>query len=197
MRASVAETRAGTGGSPRPGRVFVIALCGGGDRPSPVLGGRTAFEAAATPHLDALARAGTSGLLDVIGDGVPPESDSGAMALLGYDPLRHYTGRGPLEGLGMDFWDGAGFSVAFRVNFASWRRATGRLDRRTSRDLSDEELSTLVAEIISGVRLDGDVSMRLTGFGRHRGILALTSRSVPLSGRVTITDPGFANRGPF
>ncbi|MFC6015703.1 CMP-5'-phosphonoformate--3-phosphoglycerate phosphonoformyl transferase [Plantactinospora solaniradicis] len=197
MRESVVERADPADSGAGAGRVFVVALCGGGDRPIAELADRTPFEAAATPHLDELARAGCSGLLEVIRSDVPPESDSGAMALLGYDPVRFYTGRGPLEGLGMDFWDADGFSVAFRINFASWQPDTGRLDRRTSRDLSDDELEALVTSIRAEVRLSGDLSVRLTGFGRHRGILALTSRTVPLSGRVTNTDPGFVARGPF
>jgi 2,3-bisphosphoglycerate-independent phosphoglycerate mutase len=198
MRASAAEMSPARRDPPSsPGRVFIVALCGGADRPMAALGGRTCFESAATPHLDALARRGCSGLLEVIDPEIPPESDSGAMALLGYDPMVHYTGRGPLEGLGMDFWAADGSSVAFRVNFASWDPATGRLDRRTSRDLTDDELLALVAEIRRQVRLDRNVTFRLTGFGRHRGILALTSHTVPLSGQVANTDPGFVNRGPF
>ncbi len=180
-----------------PGRVVIVALCGGGDRPIGVLGGRTPFEAADTPHLDALARRGCSGLLEVISPEVPPESDSGTMALLGYDPLRYYTGRGPLEGLGMGFWSADGSSVAFRVNFGSWHPATGRLDRRTSRDLSDDELEQLVAELLDQVRLPAGITFRLHGFGRHRGILALCSSGQPLHGRVSNTDPGFANVGAF
>lgn len=178
-------------------RIFMIALCGGGDRPIAELGGLTPFEAAATPQLDALARRGRSALLEVIAPDVPPESDSGAMALLGYDPMKHYTGRGPLEGLGMDFWQPEGYSVAFRVNFASWDPQTGRLDRRTSRDLTEDDQEILVGEILDQVRVDGPVEIRLTGFGRHRGILCLTSTSTPLSGRVDNTDPGFEVRGSF
>lgn len=175
----------------------MVALCGGGDRPIATLGGWTPFEAAPTPHLDGLAARGSSGLLEVIAPDIPPESDSGAMALLGYEPQLYYTGRGPLEGLGMDFWAPDGYSVAFRINFASWHRDTGRLDRRTSRDLSDDELSWLVREVRDAVALDPEITVSITGFGRHRGILALTSRTEPLSGRVSNTDPGFVNRGPF
>jgi 2,3-bisphosphoglycerate-independent phosphoglycerate mutase len=192
--ADLATRPASVGG---PGRIVIIALCGGGDRPIASIGDRTPFEAAHTPHLDALAEAGSSALVEIIAPDIPPESDSGAMALLGYDPMRFYTGRGPLEGLGMDFWDGDGYSVAFRINFASWQPDTGRLDRRTSRDLSDPELQALVESIKAEVELDGDVTFRITGFGRHRGILAITSRTVPLSGRVGNTDPGFVARGPF
>jgi 2,3-bisphosphoglycerate-independent phosphoglycerate mutase len=179
------------------GRIFIVALCGGADRPVAALGGRTPFEAARTPHLDALARRGCCGLMRVISADVPPESDSGAMALLGYDPMRYYTGRGPLEGLGMGFWSADSSSVAFRINFASWNPRTTRLDRRTSRDLSDDDLEILVTEIIAGVRLDDDVTFRLTGFGRHRGILALSSARLALSGKISNTDPGFRNVGAF
>ncbi|KPI15323.1 phosphonopyruvate decarboxylase-related protein [Actinobacteria bacterium OK074] len=198
MSASGADTRpAGSGRTPAPGRLFITVLCGGADRPVAELGGLTPFEAARTPHLDALAGRGSSAALEVIAPDVPPESDSGAMALLGYDPVTHYTGRGPLEGLGMDFWQPDGYSVAFRVNFASWDPATRRLDRRTSRDLDEDDQATLVDEIIGGVSLGDGISVNLTGFGRHRGILALTSDTVALSGKVTNTDPGFVSRGPF
>ncbi|WP_329428640.1 CMP-5'-phosphonoformate--3-phosphoglycerate phosphonoformyl transferase [Streptosporangium sp. NBC_01495] len=179
------------------GKLYLIALCGGGDRPTETLGGRTPFEAAFTPHLDRLAADGRNGLLEIIGEDIPPESDSGAMALLGYDPAVYYTGRGPLEGYGNRYWDPEGYSVAFRINFASLNQATGRLDRRTSRDLTDEEMQRLVTEIVERVRLDPDIDVRLTGWGRHRGILAFTSRTRPLSGEVSNTDPGFVKKGPF
>ena len=178
---------------------YIIALCGGGDRPTGALGGRTPFEAAVTPQLDALAAGGLLGLLTVIAPDIPPESDSGAMALLGYDPLVYYTGRGPLEGLGMGFWNAGGDSVAFRVNFASRDPATGRLDRRTSRDLTDPELQALAAEIRAQVTLAGHpgVGYELTAFGRHRSIVCFTSATVPLSGNVANTDPGFRKKGAF
>ncbi|MEU4833786.1 CMP-5'-phosphonoformate--3-phosphoglycerate phosphonoformyl transferase [Streptosporangium sp. NPDC023615] len=179
------------------GKLYLIALCGGADRPDEALGGRTPFEAASTPHLDRVAADGRNGLLEIIGEDIPPESDSGAMALLGYDPAVYYTGRGPLEGYGNRYWDPEGYSVAFRINFASLNRTTGRLDRRTSRDLTDDEMQRLVAEILEGVRMDPDIEVRLTGWGRHRGILAFTSRTRPLSGEVANTDPGFVKRGPF
>ncbi|GAA2284283.1 alkaline phosphatase family protein [Nonomuraea roseoviolacea subsp. roseoviolacea] len=179
------------------GKLYLIALCGGADRPSEALGGRTPFEAAPTPHLDRLATEGRNGLLEVIADGVPPESDSGAMALLGYDPAVYYTGRGPLEGYGNRYWDPDGHSVAFRINFASLNEETGRLDRRTSRDLTDEEMELLVAEILEQVRPAPDIGVHLTGWGRHRGILAFSSRNRRLSGEVSNTDPGFVKEGAF
>jgi 2,3-bisphosphoglycerate-independent phosphoglycerate mutase len=180
------------------GKAYIVVLCGAGDRPIERLGGRTPLEAARTPHLDALAGTGRIGLVRVIDDTIPPESDSGAMALLGYDPLRFYTGRGALEGLGMGYLDGAGGGAAcFRINFASHDPATRRLDRRTARDVTDEELDRLVAELREDVSLGPDASFQVHGFGHHRGILCLRHATEELSGRVSNTDPGFRNVGGF
>ncbi len=179
------------------GKVYIVALCGVADDPAP---GLTPLERADTPHLDAMAAAGVTGLLDVVGKGIPPESDSGAMALLGYDPLVHYTGRGPLEGLGTDFLDpeAPGSTVVFRLNVASHDAVRDRLDRRTARDLDDNELTVLLEEVRAGVSLaDHAATFQLIGFGRHRGVVAFHSRTRPLSGNVTNTDPQYTRQGPF
>lgn len=137
--------------------------------------------------------------MTIINEEISPESDSGAMALLGYDPLRYYTGRGALEALGLGFLAVGENGVGFRVNFASYDEARGKLDRRTSRDLSDPELQQLVAEVNAGIRLDGfdDVTYSFIGFARHRGIVCFKSPTLPLSAEVSNTDPGFRRVGAF
>jgi 2,3-bisphosphoglycerate-independent phosphoglycerate mutase len=177
----------------------MVILCGAGDRPIDRLGGRTPLEYASTPHLDGLAQRGSLGRVRVIGADVTPESDSGAMALLGYDPVSLYTGRGPLEALGMGFWASDAASVGFRVNFASRDEGSGRLDRRTARDLDDHELQALAASVREQVGLEScpQIDYRMTAFGRHRGIVCFTSQVLPLSGEVTNTDPGFRRVGAF
>jgi 2,3-bisphosphoglycerate-independent phosphoglycerate mutase len=179
-------------------KAYLVVLCGAGDRPIARLGNRTPLQVARTPNLDRLAASGRVGLVEVIGRSIPPESDSGAMALLGYDPLRYYTGRGALEGLGMGFLDpGRGGQACFRINFASYDPAAARLDRRTARDLDDGELTRLVGELRAGVRLPAGAGFLLHGFARHRGILCLHRGSGTLSGNVSNTDPGFRNVGGF
>jgi 2,3-bisphosphoglycerate-independent phosphoglycerate mutase len=64
--------------------------------------GITPLRAATTPVLDTMARHSVAGLCHVIPHGLPPDSDVGNMALMGYDPLQYHTGRGPIEALGMD-----------------------------------------------------------------------------------------------
>ena len=121
------------------------------------------------------------------------------MALLSYDPLEYYPGRGTLEGLGTGFIPEGYSYAAFRVNFASYNAEENILDRRTKRGLSDEELSALSKSISDNISLKDlyDVDFKLLAFAHHRGILCLYSNTVELSGNVTNTDPGFRKNGFF
>lgn len=76
--------------------LFLIAD-GMGDWPLDELGGRTPLEAAKTPNMDALANSGLVGTAQTVPQGMPPGSDVANMALLGFDPASHHTGRGPIE----------------------------------------------------------------------------------------------------
>ena len=67
------------------------------DEPQDVLGGRTPLQAARTPQMDAIARAGLVGRADNVPASLPAGSDVGTMSLFGYDPLKYHTGRAPIE----------------------------------------------------------------------------------------------------
>ncbi len=155
----------------------------------------TALSLAEKPGLDELARRGECGLVYVIGEGVAPESDAAVMSLLGYDPHKYYTGRGPLEalGAGLDLEPG---SVAFRANFATVNPETLRIiDRRVSRSLTSGEARKL-AEAIDGMRLDeGRGLARFRATIGHRGVLVLSHSSSPLSAAVSNTDPAYRREG--
>src|SRR5438105_10586328 len=103
-----------------------------GDRRVPELDGKTPLEAAKTPTLDRLAAEGESGLMDPIGPGIRGGSDTGHLAILGYDPYRYYPGRGPFEamGIGMEVRRG---DLAFRCNFSTVDSSMTVLDRRAGR----------------------------------------------------------------
>lgn len=83
---------------------------GAADEPQESLGGLTPFQAAVTPNMDAVARAGVVGRANHVPDSMPSGSDVGTMSLFGYDPLQFHTGRAPLEAaaqgieLGPDDW---------------------------------------------------------------------------------------------
>lgn len=79
--------------------LLVVLLDGLGDRATAASGGRTANEAAPTPALDALAAAGSCGLLHPLGPGRAPSSEVAHWAMLGYAP-DEFPGRAVLEALG-------------------------------------------------------------------------------------------------
>jgi 2,3-bisphosphoglycerate-independent phosphoglycerate mutase len=113
-------------------RGLLLIADGLGDRPVPELGGLTPLEAASTPTLDRLAREGECGLMDPIAPGVRGGSDTGHLSILGYDPLVHYTGRGPFEAMGIGL-DVRGGDLSFRCNFATVDDRMVVLDRRAGR----------------------------------------------------------------
>lgn len=177
----------------------MIILDGAADIPIKSLNNLTPLEKANTPGLDYLSKGSKHALINIINDSICPESDSGAMALLSYDPIKYYPGRGTLEGLGTGFIPKGYHYAAFRVNFASYNKEENILDRRTKRGLSDKELASLANSISENVSLKDlyDVDFKLLAFAHHRGILCLFSKTVNLSGNVTNTDPGFKKNGLF
>jgi len=96
--------------------VFVPDGCA--DLPLEELGGRTPLEAAHMPRLQALAARAEVGRAAVIPPGLPPGSDVGNMAILGFDPQEFHTGRAPIEAAAMGVELGAD-EVAFRCNLVT------------------------------------------------------------------------------
>ena len=176
-------------------KILYVVLDGLGDRPIEALGGRTPLEAADTPHLDALAARGQTGLMDAIGPGIAPESDAAVMSILGYDVERYYTGRGPLEsyGAGLDVRDG---DVAWRANFGTVDPDWTIVDRRVGRNLSDAEAGELAAAVQSEVRLEG-ASFQFRHTLGHRACLVIRREGRALSGQVDNCDPAYQRHGAF
>lgn len=166
------------------GAVLVI-LDGLGGRPTD-FGGATCLERAAHPHLDELAAQGALGLMDPIGPGIRPGSDTAHLSIFGYDPFQVYTGRGAFEvlGIGMDVRGG---DICFRANFATVEERHGKLvvvDRRAGR----LEEGKLFEEAVNAVSLrDFGVELFFRASTEHRGALVL--RGENLSAAVSDTDP--------
>ncbi|TRZ93992.1 cofactor-independent phosphoglycerate mutase [bacterium] len=97
-----------------------IVLVGDGmaDYPIEELGGSTPLEVARTPNMDFIARHGRLGRVKTIPAKMAPGSDVAAVSIFGYEPLKFYTGRGPLEAanLGIEMQDD---DVAFRCNLVT------------------------------------------------------------------------------
>jgi 2,3-bisphosphoglycerate-independent phosphoglycerate mutase len=99
-------------------KYVVLVPDGCADEPLAELGGRTPLEAAHMPNLAALAARSEVGLTDVIPEGLPPGSDVGNLAILGYDPAVYHTGRAPIEAAAMGI-ELAPDEVAYRCNLVT------------------------------------------------------------------------------
>ncbi|GAB62052.1 MAG: 2,3-bisphosphoglycerate-independent phosphoglycerate mutase [Candidatus Jettenia sp.] len=178
-------------------KILYIVLDGLGDGKYPCkeLDNRTPLEAASTPTMDTLAKEGQTGVMYTVGKGIAPESDIAVISILGYDAMKYYTGRGPLEALaaGIKISDG---DLAFRANFAT--RGSGRAikDRRVGRNLSTEEAAQLCKEINKKVKLTSAPStFQLKNTLEYRAVLVIRGVKKKLSGYVTNTDPAYTKHG--
>ena len=83
-------------------KYILLVPDGMADEPLPELDGKTPLQAARTPNMDSLASKGVVGAVRVTPPDMYPGSDAANMALLGYDPREHYTGRGPVEAAALE-----------------------------------------------------------------------------------------------
>lgn len=82
---------------------YVIVVGDGmADYPIKELRGKTPLQAADKPNMDWIASHGKNGLLRTIPKKTEPGSDIAIMSILGYDPKKYHSGRGPLEAAGID-----------------------------------------------------------------------------------------------
>ena len=165
---------------------LMIILDGLGDRPSPALGNRTPLQAAHTPFMDALAAAGSCGLVDPLSAGFPVDTHTGCAALMGVtrrDVLS--MARGPIEGAGVGVEMMPG-DILLRANFATLQddgctiidRRAGRITRGT------EEL----AQVLRDVELGAGITASVFPATHHRAVVRL--RGENLSPDISDTDPG-------
>jgi 2,3-bisphosphoglycerate-independent phosphoglycerate mutase len=156
-------------------KILFIVLDGISDRPCPELGGRTPLAAAKKPVLDRLAHDGICGIMDTIAAGVRPGSDTAHLALLGYDPYKYYTGRGPLEceGTGIPMEPGM---IGFRCNYATVSKDGIITDRRAGRIHDTTDLSRAIQEGVDLSKYGVEFVFR-SGAG-HRASLALKGKGI-------------------
>ncbi|MDD2901042.1 MAG: cofactor-independent phosphoglycerate mutase [Syntrophales bacterium] len=136
---------------------YVILVGDGmGDYPIAELGGRTPLEAAATPHLDELARQGELGLARTIPDGMEPGSDIANLSIIGYDPARYHTGRAPLEAAALGVALGPE-EVAFRCNLVTLRQEKTDIfmEDYAAGHISNEEAKELITALDAALGKDG------------------------------------------
>jgi 2,3-bisphosphoglycerate-independent phosphoglycerate mutase len=167
-------------------RTVLVIGDGMADRPLKELDWKTPLEAARKPSLNHIAKTGICGIMDPISPGLPPGSDTATLALLGYDALKAYSGRGAFEavGSGVDVLPG---DVTFRCNFATVDNNFVVLDRRAGR-ISNEDASKL-AKSLQKIKLkkSSNAVFFFKNTIQHRAVLVI--RGAKLSTAVSDSDP--------
>lgn len=125
-------------------KYIVLVGDGMGDRPLEELGDKTPLEVAKIPNMNFIAEHGKVGLTNMIPKRMEPASDVANMAILGYNPRKYYTGRGPLEAanMGIDLKDD---EVAFRCNLVTI--ADDVLADYSAGHISTEEGRSIIEEL--------------------------------------------------
>ena len=123
---------------------------GAADEPLAELSGKTPLEAAIHPNMDRLTR-GIFGKARTVPVGMKPGSDNANLSVFGYDPLKYYTGRSPLEaaslGIPLDLSD-----VTYRCNTVTLSVAD-RLEDAVMLDYSAGEIDSSVSgELIAHMK---------------------------------------------
>ena len=173
-------------------KIIYVLLDGIGDLPHPDLNGLTPLEAAITPNLNSLAKNGSMGQVISVGKGVAPQSDIAVFNMLGYNfKGEKYAGRGVIEIIGsaVDFKDG---DLALRGNFATLGLNTEIIDRRAGRIIEKEEAKELCQYLERNIKFsDPEVSVKIIPTIAHRVIVRLRHNKIPLSAKITNTDPAY------
>lgn len=169
--------------------ILFIVFDGLGDRPISDFGGLTPLEYARTPNLDRLVADAICGQLYAVGPGIRPSSDVAHMNLFGLNHNRYYTGRGPIELIGLNETM-LETDIAWRGNFCSLDQNGMITDRRIGRKTPPEEVLDLLKEI----RIK-DTTFRLYHIAEHR--FSLKAMGKHLSADITDSDPHLENHLPL
>lgn len=127
---------------------YVVVLYDGmADYPVPALGGKTPMMCAKKPNMDYLAQRSEVGLIKTVADGLKPGSDVANMSVMGFDPMKFYTGRSPLEAasIGIDMKPS---DVSLRCNLVTLSEDGKPYEEKTIEDYCADDISTEEAEEI-------------------------------------------------
>jgi 2,3-bisphosphoglycerate-independent phosphoglycerate mutase len=156
-----------------------VLLIGDGmaDYPIAEHGGKTALQIANTPNLDFIAAEGICGVVKTIPEEMGAGSDIATLSILGYDPARYYTGRGPLEAMGMRVPLNRG-DVALRCNLITEK--AGIIEDYSGGHITNEEAKVLIEVLDAELREEG---VAFYPGVSYRNVMVLKSESVRRSER--------------
>ncbi len=150
---------------------FVIVVGDGmADYPVQELGGKTPLQVADHPNMDRIIASGAYGTLRTVPEGMEVNTDVAILSILGYDPKRYYTGRGPLEAasMGINLCEG---EIALRCNLITEKN--GVLEDFSAGHVESEDAKKLIDTV--DARL-GNSKIKFHNGVDYRHLLILNGR---------------------
>jgi 2,3-bisphosphoglycerate-independent phosphoglycerate mutase len=133
------------------------------DWPVEELENKTPLEYSKTPNLDFVATHGVAGWAKTVPQGIAPGSDIANLSIFGYDPVKYYTGRAPLEAASLGILLGPD-EVAYRCNLVTIE--DGKMKDFTAGHISTEDAAEII-ELLNA-KLGSDKIKFYTGLSyRH------------------------------
>lgn len=132
-------------------KYIVILGDGMADVPYEALGGKTPLEVASKPNIDSLAQKSICGMCKTVPDGMKPGSDVANLSVMGYSPLKYYSGRSPLEALSIGV-DMADDDLAIRCNLVTLSDEEDYAQKSMVDYSAGEISSSEAAELIAAVQ---------------------------------------------
>ena len=127
---------------------YVVVLYDGmADYPVPALDGKTPMMCAKKPNMDYLAQRAEVGLIRTVAPGLKPGSDVANMSVIGFDPMKLYTGRSPLEAASIGI-DMKPTDVSLRTNLVTLSEDDKPYEEKTIVDYCADDISTEEAEVL-------------------------------------------------
>jgi len=150
------------------------------DEPLAELDGHTPLEAARTPHMRTIAQRGRVGFVRTVPEGFPPGSDVATLSVVGYDPVRCYTGRAPLEAVAQRIVLEPG-ELVFRCNLVTL--VDDVMEDFAAGHISQAEADKLIADLETAL---GDARIRFHPGVGYRHLMTIKDAE---GMRVTCTPP--------
>ncbi len=152
------------------------------DCPIAELGYKTPLQAAVKPNIDEITSRGRSGLIKTVPDECTPGSDVAICSVLGYDPRKYCTGRGPLEAPSRSIKLGPNDS-AFRCNLITEEK--GAITDYSAGHITTSEAEQLIVAVKN--KFDKPNKIEFYSGLDYRHFLIL--RNFPNPEQITCTPP--------
>jgi len=164
-------------------KYIIIVSDGMEDNPVAELGNQTPLESANTTNMDHMSRNGRIGIVQTIPEGLPPGSDTGNLAVMGYNPKKCFSGRAPLEAANQGI-ELAPNQIAFRCNTVTV--GNDKMIDYSAGHIKSDESEQLIRDLNKHINMEG---VEFHPGKSYRHLLILTVRDPEIFMNIKTTPP--------